>query len=184
MSDNNAIVSVYSTHQDAQNAVNELQKGGFDMKKLSIIGRDYHTEQHVVGYYNTGDRVKYWGKLGALWGGVGGLLVGIAFFLLPGFGPVLVAGPLAVCLASAAEGAVVIGGLSVIGAALFNIGIPKNSILRYESALKADKFLLIAHGTLDEVQHASGIIRATAPDEIGVHMTTVPETTTAGRGTS
>ena len=184
MSINNVIVAVYSSHEDVQNAVSELQKAGFDMKKLSIVGRDYHTEHHVVGYYNTGDRVKYWGKLGALWGGLGGLLVGIAFFLLPGFGPVLVAGPLAVCLASAAEGAVVVGGLSVIGAALFSIGIPRNSVLRYESALKADKFLLIAHGTLGEAQHANEIIRATRPDEIGVHMTGVQETTSAGRATS
>jgi hypothetical protein len=184
MSDNNAIVAVYSTQQDAQNAVNELQKAGFDMKKLSIIGRDYHTEHHVVGYYNTGDRVKYWGKLGALWGSLGGLLVGIAFFLLPGFGPVVVAGPLVSFLASAVEGAVVVGGLGVVGAALFSIGIPKSSVLKYESALKADKFLLIAHGTLEEVQHASEIIRATTPDEIGVHMADVRETTSAGRATS
>ena len=184
MSDNNAIVAVYSTDQDAQNAVNELQKAGFDMKKLSIIGRDYHTEHHVVGYYNTGDRVKYWGKLGALWGGLGGLLAGIAFFLLPGFGPVVVAGPLVSFLASAAGGALVVGGLSVVGAALFSIGIPKDSVLKYEAALKADKFLLIAHGTLEEVQYAGEIIRATTPDEIGVHMVGVRETTSTDRATS
>ena len=38
------------------------------MNQLSIVGRDYHTEEHVVGYYNAGDRMKYWGKLGAFWG--------------------------------------------------------------------------------------------------------------------
>ena len=181
MPGHNAIVAVYNTHQDAQNAVNELRLAGFDMKKLSIIGREFQTEQHVIGYYNAGDRMKYWGKLGALWGGLGGLLVGTAFFLVPGVGPVLIAGPLAAYIVSAVEGAVVVGGLSVLGAGLLSIGIPKDSILKYEAALKADKFLLVAHGTRDEVQHAREIIRTTKADHIGVH---VPETTSAGGATS
>jgi uncharacterized membrane protein len=184
MSNNNAIVAVYNTHDDAQNAVIDLQKAGFDMKKLSIVGRDYQTEQHVVGYYNTGDRMRYWGKLGAIWGGLGGILLGTAFFLVPGIGPVLVAGPLAAYIASAVEGAVVVGGLSAVGGGLFSIGIPKNSILKYESALKADKFLLIAHGTRDQVQHAKEILRTTLADEVGVHLTSAPETTSVGGATS
>ena len=56
------------------------------MKKLSIVGKDYHTEENVVGYYTTGDRMKYWGKLGAFWGGFWGMLFGSAFFWLPGIG--------------------------------------------------------------------------------------------------
>jgi hypothetical protein len=183
MADNNAIVAVYDTHQDAQDAVNELRRAGFDMKKLSIIGRDLQSEQHVVGYYNAGDRMKYWGKLGALWGGLGGFLVGTAFFLVPGVGPVLIAGPLAAYIVSAVEGAVVVGGLSAIGGGLFSIGIPKNSVLKYEAALKADKFLLIAHSTRDEAQHARDIIRTTTPAEIGVHLSDAPEKTRAGGAT-
>ena len=56
-------VAVFDRHQDAEAAIRDLQRAGFDMKKLSIIGRDYHTEEHAVGFYNAGDRVKYWGKL-------------------------------------------------------------------------------------------------------------------------
>ena len=73
-------MGVYDSHEKAENAVKELQKAGFDMKKLSILGRDYHTEEHVVGYYNTGDRMKAWGKIGAFWGSIWGLLFGAAFF--------------------------------------------------------------------------------------------------------
>ena len=32
------------------------------MRTLSIIGKDSHTDEHVVGYHNTGDRMKYWGS--------------------------------------------------------------------------------------------------------------------------
>ena len=85
---------------EAETAVKELQKSGFDMKKLSIIGRDYHTDEHVIGYYNAGDRMKYWGKLGAFWGGFWGLLFGSAFFLIPGVGPLLFAGNSLACFHS------------------------------------------------------------------------------------
>lgn len=84
MLENNAAVAVFDSHLHAEEAVGELQKSGFDMKKLSIVGKDYHTEEHVVGYYNTGDRMKYWGKQGAFWGGFWGLLFGAAFFAIPG----------------------------------------------------------------------------------------------------
>ena len=67
-------VAVYDSHGLAEDAVHKLAKAGFDMKTISIIGKDHHTEQHVVGYFNTGDRVKYFGKLGAFWGGMAGKL--------------------------------------------------------------------------------------------------------------
>src|SRR6204780_199562 len=116
------------------------------MKSLSIAAKDTHTDEHVVGYYNAGDRMKHWGKLGAFWGGLWGLLFGAAFFWVPGVGPLLIGGPLVAWIVGALEGAVVVGGLSAVGAGLYSIGIPKDSVLRYETALKTDKFLLVAHG--------------------------------------
>ena len=74
MTDTNAVIAVYESHSAAEEAVKELQKSGFDMKKLSVVGKDYHTDEQVVGYYNAGDRMKYWGKWGAFWGGFWGLL--------------------------------------------------------------------------------------------------------------
>ena len=147
---NNAVVAIYKSHTDAEAAVKELQQSGFNMKNLSIVGRGYHTDEHVVGYYNAGDRMKYWGKTGAFWGGLWGMLFGSAFFLIPGVGPLLVAGPLVAWIVGALEGAVVVGGLSAVGAGLYSLGIPKDSILRYETALKTDKYVVIAHGTTQD----------------------------------
>ncbi len=93
MSDTNAVIAIYNTHPAADNAVKELQKSGFDMKKLSVVAKDYQTDEQVVGFYNAGDRMKYWGKLGAFWGGLFGLLLGAAIFWVPGIGPMVVAGP-------------------------------------------------------------------------------------------
>ncbi len=159
MFEKDAVVSVYETHQEAENTVKELQKSGFDMKKLSVIGRDYHTEENVVGYYNAGDRMKYWGKMGAFWGGFWALLFGSAFFWVPGVGQVLVAGPLVAAIVAALEQAAIVGGVSAIGAGLFSLGIPKDSIIKYETALKANKFVVIAHGTTAEVNKAKSIMQ-------------------------
>jgi uncharacterized membrane protein len=165
----NAVVAVYDDHTQAEEAVDQLKRAGFEMTKLSIVGKDYHTEENVVGYYNAGERMKHWGKMGAFWGGIWGLLFGAAFFFVPGIGPVLVAGPAVAWIVAALEGAAVVGGLSAIGAGLYSTGIPKDSILRYEVALKADKFLLIAHGTAEDVAKAKETIEKTSPAEVNVH---------------
>jgi hypothetical protein len=169
MSEKNAAVAICNTHTEAEQVVKELQKSGYDMKKLSIVGKDYHTEEDVVGYYNTGDRMKKWGKLGALWGAFWGILFGSAFFIIPGIGPIVVGGPLVATIVGGLEGAVGIGGLSALGAGLFSIGIPKDSVIKYETALKSDKFLVIAHGTTDEVAKAKEILDASNMSEVAVH---------------
>jgi uncharacterized membrane protein len=165
----NSVVAVYETHDQAESAIRELQKEGFDMKKLSIVGKDYHTEEHVVGYYNTGDRMKRWGKFGAFWGGFWGLLFGSAFFWVPGVGPLLVAGPMVAWIVGALEGAVVVGGLSALGAGLASIGIPKNSIVQYETEVKNGSLLLVVHGTADELERAHELLGRTQVKTTTIH---------------
>ena len=169
MSEQNAVVAIYDTHVAAEEAVKELQHSGIDMHTLSIIGKDTHTDEQVVGYYNSGDRMKRWGKMGAFWGGFWGLLFGSAFFAIPGIGPVLVAGPVVAWIVGALEGAALVGGVSAIGAGLYGMGIPKDSVVEYELALKTDKFLLLVHGTAQEVEHAKSIIETTRPANVTVH---------------
>ena len=159
----NSVVAIYDTHEQAENAIKELQQAGIDMKSLSIAARNTHTDEHVVGYYNAGDRMKYWGKVGAFWGGFWGLLFGSAFFMIPGLGPILAAGPVVAWIVAGLEGAVEVGVLGALGAGLYSIGIPKDSIVKYEEALKTDQFLVIAHGTAAEVATAKKIIENTHP---------------------
>ena len=165
----NSVVGVFDTHVKAEEAVKALDRAGLPMKQLSIVGKDYHTDQHVVGYYNAGDRMSYWGKLGAFWGSLWGILVGAAFFWVPGIGPVLVGGPLVSAIVGGLEGAAVVGGLSAVGAGLYSLGIPKNSVLRYETALRSDKYLLVAHGTVEEVSKAKEIMEQSKATETAIH---------------
>jgi uncharacterized membrane protein len=169
MSELNSVVAIYETHTGAEEAIKELQRAGVDLHALSIVGKDTHADEHVVGYYNTGDRMKYWGKTGAFWGGFWGLLFGSAFFAIPGIGPILVAGPMVAWIVGALEGAAVVGGLSAVGAALYSMGIPKDSVLQYEVALKTDKFLLMVHGSADQVGTARTILANTKPANVTLH---------------
>ena len=101
------------------------------------------------------------------------MLFGSAFFAIPGIGPVLVAGPVVAWIVGALEGAAVVGGLSAIGAGLYGMGIPKDSVVQYELALKTDKFLLMVHGTASEVEKAKDIIEGTKPANVRRHSTQV-----------
>jgi hypothetical protein len=87
-----------------------------------------------------------------------GFLIGAAFFWIPGIGPIAAAGPIVHALVGTLEGAAIVGGLSAVGAALAGLGVPKNSVVKYEQQLRADKYLVIAHGNADEVRQAHGIL--------------------------
>ena len=173
MNAKNSVAAIYETHEQAEQAVKELQEAGVDMKSLSIVGRDTHTDEHVVGYYTAGDRMMYWGEVGAFWGGFWGLLFGSGLFFIPGLGPILAAGPIVAWIVAGLEGAVVLGGVSAIGAGLVSIGIPKDSVLKYDVALKTDKFMLVVHGTPDAVAMAKKIISGTEHSCYSVYGETV-----------
>jgi hypothetical protein len=161
-------VAVFADHEAAETAIKKLAEAGFEMKNLSIVGQGYHTDEKVVGFYNAGDRIKFWGTRGAFWGGFWGLLLGGVFMITP-IGPVVALGYLGAIVIAGLENAVIVGGLSALGAALYSIGIPKNSVLEYEAALKADNFLVMAHGTAEEVARAKSILSTSNPSRLDLH---------------
>jgi hypothetical protein len=162
-------VGLFRNHLDAESAIRELQKSGYDMKKLSVLGKDYQTEEKVIGYYNTGERMATWGRAGLFWGWIWGIVFGSAFLIIPGIGPVMVGGPLVSWIVGALETALFGGGIGALGGALSGIGIPKDSVIRYEMALKASKFILIVHGSALEVREAKHILGRHRAEEANVH---------------
>src|SRR6202167_3921856 len=125
MQKSDSVIAVFSDHNAAEAAIKRLAAAGFEMKNLSVVGKGYHSEEKVVGFYTTGDRVKFWGSRGAFWGGFWGLFFGGLFLTTPVTGPVVVLGFLATIVAAAIENAVVVGGVAALAAALYSIGVPK-----------------------------------------------------------
>jgi hypothetical protein len=161
-SDTDPVIAVYDTHAAAEATIKALSHAGFDMKKLSIIGKGYHTEERALGFYSTGDRIKTWGGIGGFWGAVWGLLAGPALFVIPGVGLVAAAGPFGLALIAAVEGAAVVGGVSALGAALVGLGMSKNQAIKYEADIKANRFLVLVHGSAADIAKARANLE-TAP---------------------
>jgi hypothetical protein len=149
---------VFNTHEEAENAIRLLGRSGYDVTKLSLVGKGYHSEEHPLGFYTSGDRIKAWGGTGAFWGGIWGLLMAPAVFLIPGLGLVAMAGPIVTALVGALEGAVVVGGVSALVAALTKMGMPSPQAIKYEKALKIDKYVLMIHGDAKEADIAHTVL--------------------------
>jgi hypothetical protein len=164
-----SVVAIFVDHAAAEAAVKKLVAAEFEMKNLSVVGKGYHSEEKVVGFYNFGERVAFWGSRGAVWGGLWGLFFGGLFVTLPVIGSVVVLGSLAAIVVSGIESAVVVGGAGALGAALYSLGIPKNSVIQYETALKADGFLVMAHGSAEDIARAKAILMTTTAASIDTH---------------
>ena len=87
----------------------------------------------------------------------------------------MIGGPFLAALVGALESAVVVGGLSALTAGLVSLGIPKQSAIKYEAEIKADKFVLVVHGTAEEVERAQAILAGTSPVSIEKHEAAVSE---------
>lgn len=157
---------IFKTHTQADAAIKALGKAGLDVKKLSLVGRGVHSEEVPMGFYSIGDKIKSWGGRGAFWGGVWGLLLAPAVFFLPGLGLIMFAGPVVLALASAIEGAAIVGTASVLGAALSNLGMPKNAIMKYETAIRADHFVLSVHGSTEDNALAASVLAPTEVEDL------------------
>jgi hypothetical protein len=172
MENTDTVIAVFTDHPAAETAIKKLTAAGFDMKNLSVVGKGYHTDEKVVGFYNTGDRIKFWGTRGAFWGGFWGLFLGGLFITVPVVGQVVVLGYIASILIAGIENAVMVGGISALAAALYSIGVPKDSVIQYETALKTDSFLVMAHGSASEIARAKTILGTVNPSRIDAHTKT------------
>ncbi len=162
-------IATFDDHAAAEAAVKKLAASGFQMSHISIIGKGYHTDETVTGFYNIEDRVKFWGSRGAVWGGLWGLFMGGMVMTMPIMGQVVVLGYLATTLISIAEGAVVLGGLGALGGALYSLGIPKDSVIAYESAIEADNFLVMVRGSSTQIAQARDLLTQSAASKVDLH---------------
>ena len=164
-----SVVGVYDVLSKAEEAIRTLDRTGFPIKQVSIVAKDLESEREVHGYVTACDVAKGGAGTGAWLGGFFGLLFGAAFLWVPGFGPLFVAGPLAAALLGGVEGALAgAAGGGLLGA-LFGWGVSRQHILKYQEHVQGGKYLVIAHGTPDQVEQARGILQTTGAEELNVH---------------
>jgi uncharacterized membrane protein len=160
------IVGHFPSHTEAERAVLELQKAGFDMQKLSIVGKDYQTNEHVRGFLTWQDTAKVGAAGGGYWGsfvgGLFGILAGAGVLFIPGMAPLVIAGQITGVFAGWLEGTLVGGiGAATIGGlagALGGLGIPKNEVLKYETKIQAGEFIILVTGSDEDVTQAQQML--------------------------
>lgn len=169
MSEETSIVGVYEKMAAAEDAVRALDKGGFPIKQVSIVGKDLQSEKEVHGFITAGDIAKDGVGTGAWFGGLFGLLMGAAFIWLPGLGSLMVAGPFAAALLGGIEGAAAgAAGGGLLGA-LIGWGVSKQHIVKYEEHIKGGKYLVLARGSQEEIEKARNILSESGAAEVTVH---------------
>jgi len=166
MATTHTIVGHFLSHAEAEKAVLELQKEGFDLQKLSIIGKDYQTTEQVRGFLTWKDTAKAGAAGGGYWGsfvgGLFGILAGAGVLFIPGMAPIVIAGPVAGVLAGWLEGTLVGGaGVAAVGGlagALGGLGIPKHEVLKYETQIQAGEFIILVTGSNEDVSQAKQML--------------------------
>ena len=164
-----SVVAIYASHGGAESAVQAVHQAGLDMRRLSIAGKHLDSERYAVGFYTSDDRVEFWGGREGRWESLWRMLIGNALFAIPAIGSLVVMGPLVDWMVAALEDSAEGGAAGVLAAALASIGIPMDSVLRYEVEVKAGRFIVIVHGTPSLIERARTILWATGASQLMAH---------------
>ena len=169
---NSSIVAVYPDHDAAERTVKHLHESGIPMGDLSIVGRGSQTTEEPVGFVSEADYATAGAATGAWLGGLLGLCVGAAFLVLPGIGPIVVAGPLSAAVLAGIEGALAGTALGSLAGALVGWGVPKEKALKYETHVKGGKFLVVVRGEPEVVARIRGLLAHETPEHLEQYHST------------
>lgn len=159
------VVGVFGSLDEATEAVERLREAGFPTDQISIVGQGLQSEIKMHGFVTAGDMAKTGASWGAVFGGLFGLLAGVAFLAVPGFGPLIILGPLAAGVVGAAEGA---AGTALIGAIL-GAFLSRQHIPKMEGHLRAGRYLVLVHGGQEDGARAQEILRTAGSIEVSQH---------------
>ncbi len=164
-----AVIAAFAAHNAAETAVKKLAAAGMKMRNISVVGNECRTGEKAAVFYTIGDRTRFGGVRGMFWGRLWALFFGGLFITTPVEGHVIVLGYLAATMVAAVESAATAGGLSPLRAALYSIGVPKDCVIQYEADVIADGFLVMAHGTAEEIARAQVILHTATPSHLEVY---------------
>lgn len=154
-------VGVFSSRQEVEQALNQLNRSGFPIDKVSVIARDADRQDDIAGVDvsdRVGNKADEGGASGALTGGtlggITGLLVGIGALAIPGVGPVVLAGKVATAIATTLAGTAIGAATGSLFGALVGLGIPEERARVYNDRLSRGDYLVIVDGTDDEIRRS------------------------------
>ncbi len=170
---NRILVGVYANEEAAKGVAKRLIDENFPMDLLSVLGRIRPIGDDPLGVYclNVGERIRTWGKQGAMWGSLWGVLGGAAgFFVIPGIGPLAAVGFIVEAIATGALlGAGTLAGaaaVSQLAVAFHRAGIAQDRILSLHEAITDGKYLVMLRGASSEIDQWREVLQSGHPSEI------------------
>ncbi len=154
---------------NAQDALQSLRASGVDDGQVSLVGKDDADDRQIHGYHTTGEVMRFWGTQGALWGSLMGVLAGVGLIFIPGIGPLLIGGPMLSMLVGGVEGGTALAGVEALFAGVSHLAFTKDSLVLYESQLKAGKWLLVVHGDTESALRAKTVLDDAKASHVAVH---------------
>ncbi len=159
------VIGVFSSHDQAEQAVSELRREGFEDNEISLVARDQRGEargrdggdRSGLGDQDLSEGVATGGAIG----GVGGLLASAGALAVPGIGPVLALGPLAAALSGAVAGGVAGG--------LVDWGVPEERGRQYEEEVRQGRILAAIRTTDKRVDRAAEVFRHHGARNVETH---------------
>ncbi len=163
------IIAAYPSRESVERALRRLQDDGFDMREISVVGRGFEATEVPAGVVTTGDIAAASAGVGAVAGFLCGFLIGTAFVVAPGLGPVFIAGSFAAALAGGAEAAIVGAIIGGLGGALVGWGFPSVHLQRYEIHVSEGSFLVLARIDSEDVEYTQSVLAPGALDQPEVY---------------
>lgn len=142
---NKKLVGIFESENEAIKVIKNLKAAGYEDNEISVMAKhseriDKIEEVTNVDTKATDDVSKAAGgaAIGGILGGIGALLLELGVVAIPGVGPFLAAGPIAVTLAGLIAG----GAVGGIAGALIDSGIKEEDAKEYETYLNRGDILV------------------------------------------
>ncbi len=181
-------VGVFSSHQEAENALQELRDGGFVMNHVSIVAKDANRldssnrigdtrVQDLDAATQVDEGAKTGATAGGTVGGLTGLLVGLGTLAIPGVGPIMLAGATATAIATTLAGGAIGAAAGSLVGSLIGLGIPEDRAQAYHDRVVQGGYMVIVDGTEAEIRHAEMVLKGRGVREWEVYNTPTTQTT-------
>lgn len=168
-------VGIFSSHPEAEKALNGLRDDGFPMDQVSIVAKDpehkdsEHLEQgkrieetrvhNLTETTHIDEGAKAGAATGGAVGGLTGLLVGLGTLAIPGVGPIMLAGATATAIVTMLAGGAIGTATGGLVGGLIGLGIPEDRAQVYHDHVARGDYLVIIDGTDDDIHRAEGILK-------------------------
>jgi hypothetical protein len=163
---NNSVFGIYPDRVSVEEAVEALRAAGFRGTDISVLFQENQGTKDFAHEKNTKapEGATAGGIAGGISGGVLGWLTGIGALAIPGFGPLIAAGPIVAALAG-------LGAIGAVGGhgigALAGMGMPEYEAKRFEGRIKQGGVLMSVHCDDDDwVKRAKDVLRRTGAEGV------------------